>query len=42
MGWVLIALQNSFYQLLHAPNLEEGVVATVMSGGSFVSPLAKF
>ena len=33
MGWVLIALQNAFYQLLHAPNLEEGIVATVMSGG---------
>src|SRR5205085_1123251 len=24
MGWVLIALQNAFYQLLHAPSLEEG------------------
>lgn len=33
MGWVLIALQNAFYQLLHAPNLEEGVVDTVMRGG---------
>jgi ADP-ribosylglycohydrolase len=33
MGWVLIALQNAFYQLLHAPNFEEGVVATVMAGG---------
>src|SRR5437763_16553528 len=33
MGWVLIALQNAFYQLLHAPSLEEGVVATVMAGG---------
>lgn len=33
MGWVLIALQNAFYQLLHAPNLEEGVVDTVMQGG---------
>ena len=32
-GWVLVALQNAFYQLLHAPNLEEGVVATVMAGG---------
>ncbi|MBL8794323.1 MAG: ADP-ribosylglycohydrolase family protein [Planctomycetia bacterium] len=33
MGWVLIALQNAFYQLLHAGNLEEGVVDTVMRGG---------
>jgi ADP-ribosylglycohydrolase/fructose-1,6-bisphosphatase/inositol monophosphatase family enzyme len=32
-GWVLIALRNAFYQLLHAPNLEEGVVASVMAGG---------
>ena len=32
-GWVLCALQNAFFQLLHAPSLEEGVVATVMSGG---------
>jgi ADP-ribosylglycohydrolase/fructose-1,6-bisphosphatase/inositol monophosphatase family enzyme len=33
MGWVLIALQNAFWQLLHAANLEEGVVDTVMRGG---------
>jgi ADP-ribosylglycohydrolase len=33
MGWVLIALQNALYQLLHAPTLEEGVVDTVMHGG---------
>jgi ADP-ribosylglycohydrolase len=33
MGWVLIALQNAFYQLLHAASLEEGVVDTVMRGG---------
>jgi ADP-ribosylglycohydrolase len=33
MGWVLIALQNAFWQLLHAVNLEEGVVDTVMRGG---------
>jgi ADP-ribosylglycohydrolase len=33
MGWVLIALQNAFWQLLHAKNLEEGIVETVMSGG---------
>lgn len=32
-GWVLIALQNAFYQLLHAPNLEEGIVDTVRRGG---------
>ncbi len=32
-GWVLIALQNAFYQLLHAASLEEGVVETVMRGG---------
>ncbi len=32
-GWVLIALRNAFFQLLHAPSVEEGVVATVMSGG---------
>ena len=32
-GWVLIALQNAFYQLLHAPNMEEGVVDTVKRGG---------
>jgi ADP-ribosylglycohydrolase len=33
MGWVLIALRNAFYQLLHAPNLEGGLVDTVMQGG---------
>jgi len=33
MGWVLIALQNAFWQLLHAESLEEGIVSTVMSGG---------
>lgn len=33
MGWVLIALQNALYQLLHAPNAEEGIVDTVMHGG---------
>jgi len=32
-GWVLIALQNAFYQLLHAPTLRDGVVASVMIGG---------
>jgi ADP-ribosylglycohydrolase/fructose-1,6-bisphosphatase/inositol monophosphatase family enzyme len=33
MGWVLIALQNAFYQLLHAPSLEEGIVDTIRRGG---------
>ena len=28
-----IALQNAFHELLHAPSLEEGVVATVRRGG---------
>lgn len=32
-GWVLIAFQNALWQLLHAENLEEGVVDTVMQGG---------
>jgi len=32
-GWALIALQNAFYQLLHAATLEEGVVETVACGG---------
>lgn len=32
-GWVLIAFQNALWQMLHAPNLEEGVVDTVMRGG---------
>lgn len=32
-GWVLVAFQNAFFQLLHAPNLEEGVVDTVRRGG---------
>jgi ADP-ribosyl-[dinitrogen reductase] hydrolase len=30
---VLIALGNAFYELLHAPSLEEGLVATVRRGG---------
>jgi ADP-ribosylglycohydrolase len=33
MGWVHIALHNAFYRLLHAPDLESGVVDTVMCGG---------
>jgi ADP-ribosylglycohydrolase len=32
-GWVIIAFQNALWQLLHAANLEEGVVDTVMRGG---------
>ena len=32
-GWVLIALHNALWQLLHANSLEEGVVDTVMRGG---------
>jgi hypothetical protein len=30
---VLIALHNALWQLLHAPNLEEGIINTVMRGG---------
>lgn len=33
MGWVLIALRNAFFRLLHAPTLEQGVIDTVMAGG---------
>jgi ADP-ribosyl-[dinitrogen reductase] hydrolase len=32
-GWVLIAFRNALWQLLHAPNLEEGMVDTIMRGG---------
>lgn len=32
-GWVLIAWQNALWQLIHAPNLEEAIVDTVMQGG---------
>ncbi len=32
-GWVLIAWQNALWQLLKAPNLEEGLVDTVAQGG---------
>jgi ADP-ribosylglycohydrolase len=32
-GWVLIALQNAFHQLLHAQTFEQGAVDTVMAGG---------
>lgn len=33
IGHVPIALQNAFYQALHAPTVEAGVVNTVMGGG---------
>lgn len=33
MGWVRIAFHNAFFQALHAPSLEEGVVDTVGRGG---------
>jgi ADP-ribosyl-[dinitrogen reductase] hydrolase len=32
-GWVRIALQNAFYELLHASSVEQGVVRTVRRGG---------
>jgi ADP-ribosylglycohydrolase len=32
-GWVLIALRNAYFQLLHAPSLEQAVIATVRAGG---------
>ncbi len=32
-GWVLTAFRNALWQFLHAPNLEEAVVDTVMRGG---------
>ncbi len=32
-GWVLIALQNAFYQLLRASSFEDGIVGTVRAGG---------
>ena len=31
--WVLVALHNAFWQLLHADSLKSGIVDTVMSGG---------
>jgi ADP-ribosyl-[dinitrogen reductase] hydrolase len=33
VGHVPIALQNAFYQALHAASFEEGVIASVMGGG---------
>jgi ADP-ribosylglycohydrolase len=32
-GWVLLALQNAFYQLFSARSAEEGIIATVARGG---------
>jgi ADP-ribosylglycohydrolase len=32
-GWVLIALQNAFFHLLHKGDFEEALVATVNAGG---------
>lgn len=32
-GWVLTAFRNALWQLLHASNLEQAVVGTVMRGG---------
>src|SRR5262249_5425601 len=31
-GWVLLALQNAFHVLLHAPTVEEGLAATILRG----------
>ena len=33
-AWALVALQNALWQLLHAPNLEEGIVDTITRGGA--------
>lgn len=33
MGWVLIAFGNALYQLVNAPDFEEGVIDTVNRGG---------
>ena len=32
-GWVLVALHNAFFRLLHAGDFEEALVATVAAGG---------
>jgi len=32
-GWVLIALQNAFYELLHAGTVEDGLARTILRGG---------
>jgi ADP-ribosylglycohydrolase len=33
IGWVLLALQNAFYRLLHEPTAEGAIIATVSEGG---------
>ena len=33
IGWVLIALQSAFYQLLHAPSFKDALVDIVSAGG---------
>lgn len=33
MGWVLIALQNTFYRLLRSPSVEDGIADTIACGG---------
>lgn len=33
IGWVLVALQSTFYQLLHAPDFRSALVDIVSSGG---------
>jgi fructose-1,6-bisphosphatase/inositol monophosphatase family enzyme/ADP-ribosylglycohydrolase len=32
-GWVLIALQNAFHELLHSRTVEEGLARTILRGG---------
>jgi len=32
-GWVLIALQGAFFELLHAPSFEDALLATIARGG---------
>ena len=33
MGWVLIAIRNAFYRLLHSATFQDGVIGTVRAGG---------
>ena len=33
MGWVLLALQNAFYHLLHTAELKDALLQTVRQGG---------
>ena len=40
MGWVLIALHNAFYRLLHAKSVAAGIVETVMCGGATATTAA--